>query len=515
MDNYFAKPPQSYWIDSAPQTSYPALNEDISVDVVIVGGGLTGISTAYLLKKQGLKVAVIEADRIVQGTTGHTTAKITSQHSLRYYKIKTHKGEALAKQYADANEAAIAFMAKLIEENQIDCDFSWQSAYVYTQQEDYVQQIQQEAYTAASLGIEASYMEDTPLSFKVKAAVRFDKQAQFHPRKYVLSLAKEITGEGCHIFEQSRAVDLQEGHICIVTTSSNKKVSAKYVVIASHFPFYDGMGMYFARSFPYRSYAVGVLSKEKFPGGMYINAEQPSRSLRSQAFGDKEMIIASGEHHKTGHGKELNKHYQEMLEYVDSSYGAEKLLYRWSTQDYKTVDDIPYIGQLTSKTPNIYVATGFDKWGMTNSTVAAMLIKDLITTGSSPWTEVYDPSRADISASAATFIKENADVAVRLVSGKLQPLPDNVEIKNGEARIVKGDKQRLGAYRDHKGVLHVVDTTCTHMGCELEWNDAELTWDCPCHGSRFTYEGEVVEGPAFNPLSHRAEEPNKIDPNIF
>ncbi|MFZ5354494.1 MAG: FAD-dependent oxidoreductase [Bacillota bacterium] len=509
------KPPQSYWMASTEETSYPALEADINVDTAIIGGGMVGITTGFLLKKEGMKVAVIEADRIVQGTTAHTTAKITSQHKLIYDKIKSNYGMELARQYADANETAIRFMSELIQQKNIECDFNNQPAFVYTQSDEYVEKIQKEADTASKLGIDAVYTDDIPLPFKVKAALKFSGQAQFHPRKYLLALAKDIPGDGSHIFEQSRVVDLQEGNPAVVITDKGKKVTAKYVIIASHFPCYDGLGMYFARIYPYRSYAVGFLAKKQFPGGMYISAEHPTRSLRFQPYEGSEMIIAAGEHHKTGHGTNLRSHYENLIQFADSSYGVEEVLYRWSKQDYQTMDGIPYVGHLTSGKPNLFVATGFDKWGMTNSTVSAIMFRDLIVKGENPWTEVYNPSRANITASAATFIKENADVAVQLVSGKLQSLPEGIDIKNGEAKVVQGSGQRLGAYRDEKGVLHVVDTTCTHMGCELQWNDAERSWDCPCHGSRFTYEGEVVEGPAFNPLSHRAEQPNTIDPNIF
>lgn len=510
----FRTPPESYWIASTAKTNYPALEQDIKVDAAIVGGGITGITLAYLLKKEGLKVAVIEADRILQGTTGHTTAKITSQHSLIYNRIKSYMGEERARQYAQANEAAIGAISGLINHEGIACDFQWEPAYIFTLTDTYIQKVADEASTAANLGLKASYVEDIPLPFKVKAAVKFEDQARFHPRKYLLALAEKITGDGSQIFEQSRVVDINEGNPCTVVTKQGKKVKADNVILASHFPCYDGMGFYFARMYPERSYILGIKVQEKFLGGMYITAEDPGRSLRSQELNGEEMLIVGGEHHKTAHGTDFNKHYENLLEFSKKYYSVQKILYRWSTQDYTTIDKVPYAGRLTSKTPNIFVATGFRKWGMTNSTASAMLIRDLIVKGNSPWAEVYDPSRFVPNPSITSLISINADVAANYIAGKLKPVPSDIDIEKGEAKAVEIEGSKMGVYRDDKGHLHTVDTTCTHLGCELKWNNAERSWDCPCHGSRFTYEGEVIEGPAFNELQHDCHEKNKIDPNI-
>ncbi|HYF81455.1 MAG TPA: FAD-dependent oxidoreductase [Clostridia bacterium] len=511
----FKTPPESYWLASTGRTNYPALEQDIKVDVAIVGGGITGITSAYLLKKEGLRVAVIEADRIVQGTTGHTTAKITSLHSLIYSRIKSYMGEEKARQYADANEAAISTISNLIKHEGIDCDFHREPSYTFTLADSYLQKVADEANTAASLGLKATFLENIPLPFKVKGAVKFEDQARFHPRKYLLALANKVEGAGSFIFEHSRVVDINEGNPSTVITNQGKKVTADNVIIASHFPCYDGMGFYFARMYPERSYVLAVKVKEKFLGGMYITAEDPGRSIRSQEFGGEEILIVGGEHHKTAHGTNLKKHYESLVEYAHQHYDVQELLYRWSTQDYTTLDKVPYVGRLTSRTPNIYVATGFRKWGMTNSTASAMIIKDLIVKGENPWTDVYDPSRFIPNPSITSFISINADVAAKLITGKLKPLPQDIEVEKGEAKAVEIEGNKMGVYRDEKGQLHTVDTTCTHMGCELKWNDAEKSWDCPCHGSRFTYEGEIIEGPAINELQHDCHAKNKIDPNII
>lgn len=494
--------PLSYWIDSTPKTDYPELDSDIKVDTAIIGGGLVGISTAYLLKKEGLKVAVIDSDKIIMGTTGHTTAKITSQHGLIYTRIKEQLGEENAKQYADANEYAISFIENLVKQENIDCDFSFQPAYVYTQTTEYTAALQAEADITSRLGIKASYIEEIPLPFQIKGALRFDGQAQFHPRKYLLHLSSKIHGDGSYIFEGTTVTDVEEGSTLKIKTKSGNTITASNLIIASHFPFYDGRGLYFTRLYPERSYIIGVRAEEKFPEGMYITAEDPGRSLRSQPTNDGELILVGGEHHKTAHGEHFIKHYENLISFAKEHYTVLDIPYRWSTQDYGTMDGVPYIGHLTSKTPNIYVATGFSKWGMTNSTVSAIMFRDLIMKGENPWTNVYNPSRFTPSASASTFITQNTDVAKNFVKGKLEDLPAEVDLPRGEGKVIRHEGQRIGAYRDEDGKLHLVDTTCTHLGCEVHWNDAEKSWDCPCHGSRFSYKGDVIEGPAKKPLNY-------------
>lgn len=315
----------SYWIASSPETNYPVLEEDIKVDIAIVGGGMTGITCAYLLKNEGLKVAIIEGNRILHGTTGHTTAKITSQHDLIYYKIKNSMGNEMAQQYADANQTAIKTIASLVKDKNIDCDFHQSSAYVYTQQDKYIKQLQDEAEAASSLGIKATYLEESPLPFPVKAILRFDEQARFHPLKYLLTLANEILGDGNHIFEKTRAIDIQQDNYCKVTTNRKKSVFAKKVIIASHFPFYDGNGLYFSRIFPYKSYVLGVKIKGEFPEGMFISAEEPVRSLRIQDFKDDKLILVGGENHKTGQGKDTSIYYESLQKFAEQTFQVDSI----------------------------------------------------------------------------------------------------------------------------------------------------------------------------------------------
>lgn len=499
----FNSSPRSFWIASTEANTYPALDKDINVDIAIVGGGMVGISTAYQLRKEGMKIAVLEGGRILQNTTGHTTAKITSQHSLIYAKLKKQFGDELAHQYASANESAIKEVKKIADENNINCEYSTQSAFIYTQDDDYVKQIEDEIEAANSLGIEASYVDKIPFSIPIKAGVRFDNQAQFHPRKFLLPLTEIVHKDGVEIYEQSRVVELDENEDdkYLLTTSNGHTVTADKVIIASHYPFYNKQGMYYARIYQMRAYIVAIKAKEKYPGGMFINAEMPNRSLRGLNTDFGEYILVVGESHKAGQGEDTNKHYGALIDFASDLFTIEDIPYRWSTQDCMTLDGVPYVGHFTSETPNLYIATGFAKWGMTNSIVSSILLRDLITTGSSPWQEVYNPSRKTVGASAKEFVKQNVNVAGQLIDGKLDNPPKDIDMEPGMAKIVEIDGKRAGAFRDDDGKLHLVNTTCTHMGCEVNWNSAERSWDCPCHGSRFNIDGEVIEGPAVRPLS--------------
>lgn len=510
----FRDVPSPYWIASIDKSDYPALDENITADVCIVGGGIVGISSAYLLAQAGLKVALIEANRILHGTTGHTTAKITSQHSLIYARLKQEIGEEKAHQYAQANESAIHMIAQMVEEKELDCDFTWLPAYVYTQSDQYVEKIEAEVKAAQSLGIKASYLQEIPLPFKVKAAMRFDNQAQFHPLKYLKHLAGEIINMGGQIFEQTQAVNIEHDPTYSVITRNGKSVHSPRVIIATHYPFFDGGGLYFSRIYADRSYVIGARIAEDFPSGMYITAEDPVRSLRATPYEDSQLILFGGDSHKTGQDPNSNIHYRNVLDFANKNFQVKDIPYRWSTQDCMTIDGIPFVGHLTSQSGNIYVATGFNKWGMSNSTAAAMILKDLIVNGANPWAPVYDPHRLTIP-SITTLVTQNANVAKELISGKLRPAAENAQIKKGEAAIINVDGDKAGAYRDENGKLHVLDITCTHMGCELAWNNAELSWDCPCHGSRFSYEGQVAEGPALNRLKEIGEGANRVEPNVY
>jgi glycine/D-amino acid oxidase-like deaminating enzyme/nitrite reductase/ring-hydroxylating ferredoxin subunit len=494
------KYPESYW-RKFELPIFNKLTEDQTFDVTIVGGGITGITAGYLLAKEGLKVAIIEAGRILTGTTGHTTAKITAQHNIIYDEFINHFGEEKARMYYDANTEALNFIRKTIHTNQIDCDYSDQDAIIYANSEQGVQKVEQEAKAYQKLGITSTTINRIPFDIDVKTGLVMHNQGQFHPIKYLNHLVKLFLESGGTIFENTAAMDIDDGEHPQVMLRNGKKINCDHIIAASHFPFCDKKGLFFARMYVERSYILGVKTKKPYPGGMYISADSPTHSLRSTPIDGEDLVLVGGEGHKTGQGIDTLKHYTALEEFADQVLGIEEYKYRWSAQDMYTLDKVPYVGPITENQPRVLIATGYRKWGMTNGTAAAILLKDTIMKKDNSYKELYSPNRFHADPEVKKFISVNADVAKHLIKGKLEFIPKDpseLEVDEGSPVLVNG--QRAGGYKDEEGKLHIVDTTCTHLGCEVEWNHGERTWDCPCHGSRFSIDGEVLDGPAVHPL---------------
>jgi glycine/D-amino acid oxidase-like deaminating enzyme/nitrite reductase/ring-hydroxylating ferredoxin subunit len=501
IEKTFLKSAESYWIASTPGTNYPTLADNVKTDILVVGGGITGLTNAYLLQKEGLDVVIIDTDRIAYSTSGHTTAKITSLHDLKYSKLIKQIGKDGAARYGKINEEAISLIEKIISENDIKCDFSRQSSYVFTQDEKYLEKIEDEVNSATSIDLPAVFKSELPLPIQIKGAVCFENQAQFHPRKYLLALAEIFVKNGGHIYENTTAMKINEDKECITITRNGFNIVSDKVIVASHFPFIDGGGFFSARMYPERSYAIGVKSPVNVPGGMYISYEDPIRSIRTQPLEDGgQLLILGGEHHKTGQDICEKDHFINLLRYAEQTFSATDAPYRWSAQDYTAMNEIPFIGHISNYKYNVFVATAFQKWGMTTGTVSAMIIRDIITKGKSEVEDIFKPARFTPVDSAKNFFKENLNVADNLISGKLQALPTDVTLEPGEGKAVEVDGKKAGAYRDMDGNIYIVDTTCKHLGCEVHWNSAEKSWDCPCHASRYNYDGTVIEGPARMPL---------------
>lgn len=506
MKQELPKMPISFWKEQVTFPTFPSLDKDLQVDVAIIGGGITGVTSAYLLIQEGLTVALVEADRLMSGTTGNTTAKLTAQHGLFYDELIQHFGEEKAKLYYQANTEAIKFVQKIINKHQINCDLAIEDAYVFTQSEEEITNLEKELKAYEKLNIPGRMVDTSPLPFSINAALVMNDQAQFHPLKYLHVLVEELKEKGCQIYENSTALKVELGDKPKVLMQNGHTIQCTYVLSCSHFPFHDE-GFYFARMHPERSYVVAALTEKEFTGGMYINAENPTRSIRYTPYEGKKLILFSGDHHKTGQGVSTMKHFENLKTYAENTFGVKEIVYRWSAQDYTTLDKVPYIGYVTNTNRNILVATGFRKWGMTHGTVAAQMFRDIILGKENPFIDLYTPSRFKSDPSVKHFLQENANVAKQLVQGKIENPPKKIEdLQNDEGAVVKYRGKRAGAYKDERGQLYIVDTTCTHMGCEVEWNSGERTWDCPCHGSRFSINGDVVEGPAEKPLKLLTDE---------
>ncbi|MEH7075570.1 FAD-dependent oxidoreductase [Neobacillus drentensis] len=501
--------PKTYWREIELPT-FQKLTEDISVDVAVVGAGITGITAAYLLSKEGKKVAIIEAGSVLNGTTGHTTAKLTAQHGLIYDEFINHFGKEKTRLYFESQMNALQFVEKMVTENGVDCDFSKEDAYMYATTDEYVDKLKTEWEAYKSLDIDGALKDTIPFNIPAKAALMMKNQAQYHPLKFLKSLLDDAVKAGCDVYEDTVADDIEDDNSNPkVVTKSGHRVTCKQVIIATHFPFYDIPGLYFARMYPDRSYAIGIKTDKEYPGGMYISADSPSRSIRYTPLNEegKKLLIIGGENHKPGQGIDTLKHYEALEAFAEEVFGLKGYDYRWSAQDLVTLDKIPYIGPITAARENILVATGYKKWGMTTGISAGHLLTDYVMNRHNPYKELYSPSRFDADPDLKSIVTTNADVAKHLLKGKLEIVEKVTDdLQNGEGSVVMYKGKRAGAYKDENGKIYIVDTTCTHLGCECEWNHAEKSWDCPCHGSRYAYSGDVIEGPTKKALKLLAEE---------
>src|SRR4051812_22591483 len=493
----------SLWVDTAPESDYPVLKPGIRVDIAVLGGGIAGLTTALLLKREGAKVAVVEAGRVGGGVTAYTTAKVSSLHGTQYQAVESSFGEDGARAYAEANEAGLDQIARWVEELSIDCDFRRKPAFTYTEDPEETWKIEDEVAAASRAGLPASLTTDTDLPWPVAAAIRVEDQAEYHPRRYLLRLAEEIPGAGSHVFERSRALAVAGGkeHVRISTTRG--ELTADQVVVATHFPFLD-RGGYFARMHPERSYGLGLYLKRgsRAPQGMYLSTESPAHTVRSHPTSDGEMVITGGESHKTGQGGDTAERVPRLERWARERFDVRSIEYRWWPQHNMPVDGVPYIGRLAPFQKRLWVAAGFMKWGLTNGTAAGMILTDLIGGRDNPWASLFGSTRFKPLASAKELLKENVNVGAHFVGDHLSA-PDLRSVGSlapGEAGIVRRGAGKVAAYRDEDGTMHAVSAVCTHLGCQVLWNSAERSWDCPCHGSRFDVTGRVIQGPAVKDL---------------
>jgi glycine/D-amino acid oxidase-like deaminating enzyme/nitrite reductase/ring-hydroxylating ferredoxin subunit len=494
---------RSLWLETTPETGYPQLVPPVEVDVVVVGAGITGVTTAWLLKQGGRRVALIEMRRIGEGTTGYTTAKLTVGHNLIYADLAKKHGEETARAYAASNQWAIEWLGKLVSAEEIDCDWERASNYVYTEAKERLSDLRDEVEAARRVGVLAELTTQTDLPFPVLGAIRVDGQAQFHPQKFLQGLAEKIVGDGSHVFEQTRVTDVRSADGYVVLTD-HAEVRARHVVLATHLPFLDS-GLFFAKAHPQKSYAIATqVEPAKAPLGMYISAEQPTRSIRSTPGPNgSRWLVIGGEGHKPGRDDDTRRRYKALEAFLTDRFGDREVGHRWSTHDYVPLDRLPYIGQLRRRDERLLIATGFAKWGLTKGVVAAAILSDTILGHSNPWARVYNAKRLSLKNSAVKFVAENAKVGSWFIGDRvrLRDSRDDIEaLQPGDGTVARIGGRHLAVHRDDEGQLHALSARCTHLGCLVGWNRADRTWECPCHGSQFGADGALLQGPATEPL---------------
>lgn len=429
---------ESLWERTAPRAGFAPLRQDAKTDVLIIGGGMAGILCAYMLHQHGVPYLLAEAETVGGGITKNTTAKITSQHGLLYDKLIREFGAEKAWLYREANEAALGRYRELCRN--IECGFEEKDAYVYSRNDR--RKIEREAAALEKLGAPAEFAENLPLPFSTAGAVRYPKQAQFHPLKFIAAVS-----EGLHIHEHTAVRELA-GRTAITDSG---KITAGKIIVATHFPFLNKHGSYFLKLYQHRSYVI-ALENAADAAGMYVDESPAGMSFRNCG----NLLLLGGGGHRTG---KKGGSWQELRDFAGRHYPRAAEKFCWAAQDCMTLDGVPYIGPYSSSTENLYVAAGFNKWGMTSSMVSAMILCDLVLGKRSPYAGVFSPSRTMLRPQLA-----------------------------------------INALEAAAGLLTPSTKRCPHMGCALKWNPREHTWDCPCHGSRFTEDGKLIDNPASGDL---------------
>ncbi|MFD5200546.1 FAD-dependent oxidoreductase [Streptomyces sp. NPDC058375] len=497
---------ESYWMATTTSTDKPRLDTDAAADVVVVGAGMAGLSTAWELARAGRSVVVLEADRIAAGVSGYTTAKLTAAHSLIYERLSRTRGGEGARHYAQSQQAAVERVVSVAEELGVDCDVERPSALTFTTDPQQRATFEAEARAAAEAGLDAHFVTETDLPFPVRAAVKVAHQAQFHPRKYLLALADDITARGGLIHEQTRVTGLSEGSPCKVTTEGGATITAKDVVVATHYPVFD-RALHFARLSPRRELVVAApIPADQAPKHMYVTDDMGKRSVRTAPLDEsRRLLIVTGESFTPGTG-DSHERFLRLDRWMHDHFSVGETAYRWAAQDNDVSDGVPLVGPFHPGARHVYVATGFGGWGMSGGAMAGQLLASLVTGAQPEWAGLYDPRRLwSTLREAPALLKQQVEVARHFVGDRVKTTHvDSVaEIAPGSGAVVRVEGRRCAVYRDEDGTAHAVSARCTHLGCLVSFNEAETAWECPCHGSRFGIDGEVLHGPALRPLSPR------------
>lgn len=490
---------RSLWLEADPGSLHAPLDRDLAVDVAVVGGGVTGASTAYLLKRAGLKVVLLERERCGGGNTGHTSAHLTHVMDLRVSKLIDRLGHDHAAAVWDAGNAAIQQIESIAHREGIDCNFTRVPGFIaasLVDGEDERDTLKEEAKLAVGLGFPASYVESTPL-FR-RPGIRFPNQARFHPRKYLRGLVDRISGDACHVFENTGVEEIAEDPPRI--KANGRTVSAGHVVIATDVPLQGAAGLIGAtllqtKIMPYTSYVIGAkVRKGAAPDALIWDTYDPYHFYRLAPGDRSDHVVFGGADHKTGQNDDPVGCFERLESLLRRYLPEAECDHRWSGQVIEAVDGLPFIGETA---PRQFAATGFSGNGLTFGTLAAMMARDWVAGTANPWSDLFAPTRKKLGA-LWNYLTENIDYPYYMVKDRLRRSEgESVEsVTAGAGRILKIDGQRVAVYRDGDGRISTMTAVCPHMGCIVHWNDAEKTWDCPCHGSRFHATGEVRAGPA-------------------
>ena len=478
---------------------------DVEADVVVVGAGVTGMTTALLLQRAGQQVVVVDAEELGRSVTTGSTVKVTFGHGTTYSTIAEAHGLDAARHYAGANVAGLREVLALADELDIDCALERGLPHVvYAERDEERAQVEAEAAVATSLGLPVALTRDVPLPFPVAAALRFDDQAQFHPGRYLAGLAEAFVRERGVLLERARVVDVDEhrDHCTVETTSG--RLSAGHVVVATHYPVLD-RGAQFGHLTARRSYGVAGVLPSGTAAGMTINVGSPRHSTRTARLDGEDLLVVVGEGHKVGHESDTSQRCDALRAWAGDRFGVTDFRYHWSAEETTSVDHLPFVGHIAPGSSRVLTATGFDGWGMTNGTASAILLRDLVLGRDNPWEETFDARRAEMRVPGAEFVKHNVHVGQMWLKGRVGGAAAGSvdDLESDSAAVLEVDGKQTAAYRDERGELHAVSAVCTHLGCTVAWNDGEKSWDCPCHGSRFSCDGQVLHGPATRRLEQR------------
>lgn len=488
----------SIWMATANTPSQSQLKENIRTDVCIIGAGIAGLTTAYLLGREGRSVVVLDDGVIGGGMTGRTTAHLTNAYDDRYVEIEKLHGAEASRLTAESHTAAIAKINEIVSSEMIDCDFQWLDGFLFGATPDSVQLLNDELAAAHRAGIAGLEKVDrAPLAFDTGMALRFQRQAQFHPLKYMDGLARAVLRDSGRIFGGTHATKIEGGDDAHVETSHGPVVKCEVVVVATNTPVNDRVAIH-TKQAPYVTYVIGVaVPKGSVTQALYWDTGDPYHYVRLQRDNNHDVLIVGGEDHKTGQANDGNERYARLERWTRERFPQMgEVQFRWSGQVMEPVDGIAFIGRNPLDEDNVYIATGDSGQGMTHGTIAGMLLTDLIQGRRNKWEDLYSPSRIRLKA-LPEYASENINVAGQyadyVTAGDIK---SESELRSGDGAVMREGVAKVAVHRDESGQVHKLTAICPHLGCVVAWNSAEQTWDCPCHGSRFSAEGRVYQGPA-------------------